>query len=205
MSYTKEKIYNLAFGLLLLQRQTADTATDTSNEVKVLNTHWDIALETALTDMDLGSTSSDATLALIRTNPTDDWLYSYTYPATCVHLRRIKSSALKDNKTTRILLRVLTVSGVKTIYTNEVNAVAEIIPNNVSIATLGADAVLCIAARLAILGAPLIVGRGARTLREEIEKKYVVAKAEAQERDHRENFNFDDDIVDSEFVQARMD
>ena len=204
MAVTKAKIYNLALGALLLQRQTSDPDTDVSNEVKVLNTHWDTALEDALSDMDLDSTSEDVTLALIESDPTDDWSYSYAYPTTCVHFRRIKSFALKDNKTTRVKLRILIDSDVKVIYTNEVDAVGEIISNGLPLSALSSSAALCIAYRLAVLGAPLIVGKGAKTLRKEIGDKYIIAKAEAQEKDHRENFNFDDDTVNSEFVEERL-
>lgn len=205
MAFTKEKIYNLAFGALLLQRQTTDVSTDTSNEVVVLNTHYDSALETTLADLDLDSTSDDRTLSLVVADPVDEWSYAYTYPSDCALLRRIKSTALKDNKTTRIPLRITIRSSVKVIYTNEKTAVGEIISISTPIDTFSAELANCVALRLAILGSPLIVGKGARVLRNEIQKKYILTKAEAQERDQRENFNFDENGVNSEFVEQRLE
>lgn len=205
MSYTKAKIYNLALGALLLQRQISDPDSDTGNEVEVLNTHWEAALESTLADLDLDSHSTFVTLSLIETDPVDEWAYAYTYPAVSVFLRRLKSIALKDNKTTRIPLKITLHGGVKAIFTNKIEAEAEIIPNDLPISSFSSDTVLAIAYRLAVLSAPLIVGKGAKTLRTQIEKNYIVSKGEAQARDRQENFNFDDDSVDSEFVEKRLE
>jgi hypothetical protein len=205
MAFTKAKIYNLALNALLLQRQTTDPDTDVSNEVVALNNVYDTALESTIADLDLDGHTTDVTLSLIESDPTTDWSYSYTFPTTCVVFRRIRSSALKDNKTTRIPLRILIDGGVKVIYTNQVSAEAEVILSTVAINLWSAHAALCLAYRLAILGSTLVVGKGARTLREELEGRYVRSKAEAQEQDHRDNFNFTDPEVDSEWVQQRLE
>ncbi len=205
--YTKESIYNLALGALLLQRQITDATTDRSNECKVLNAHYDTAFRATLEDLDLDSTSSQVTLALLDTDNDDypNWRYIYEYPATCAFFRRIKSSALMDNRTTHIAKRVAMFDGDKAIFTNEEDAIAEIIPHDIELDSLSATAGLAIAYRLAILSCPLIVGKGASKLREELEKRYVITKAEAQEQDRRENFNFTDEAVESEFVEARTE
>jgi hypothetical protein len=202
--YTKAKIYNLALGALLLQRQVSDPETDKSNEAKVLNTHYDVAFRSTLEDLDLDSTSTSITLELLETDPNTDWRYAYKYPVNCAFLRRIKSVALMDNRTTRIPLRVAIHNSLKTIFTNEASAVAECIVHDLPLTALSATVGLAIAYRLAVLSAPLIVGKGATTLRDSINQKYIVTKAEAQEQDRRENFNFTDDTVGSEFVEERL-
>jgi hypothetical protein len=205
MSYTRVQVYNLSLSILLLSREVADYLTDDTEEVRVLNTHWDIALESVLQDLDLDSTSEPITLELIETLPTDHlWTYSYKYPTNCAFFRRIESVAVMDIPSTHIAKRVTVRNGVKVIFTNEAQAIAECIPKDILIESLSSMTIMCVAQRLAELSAPLLVGKGAKTLRKEIRDAYVVSKLEAQETDARENFNYSTDAQHSEWVQERI-
>lgn len=203
--YTKAKIFNLALGALLLSRQIENTDTDTSKECKVLNTHWDTAFRATLEDLDLDSTATQADLELIEEDPNDLWNYSYKYPSKCVFFRRIQTTVLTDTRATRVPLRISVKDGIKVIFTNAEEAVGEYIPHDIPLSSLSANVGLCIAYKLAILSAPLVTGKGAAKLREEIQKNYTIAKMEAQEQDQRENMNFLDDDTESEFVAARTE
>lgn len=206
--YTKEEIYNLALSALLLQRQITNTATDKSNEAKVLNTNYDAAFRSALADMDLDSTATLETLELLETDPIDAWDYAYKYPTDCSFFRRILNAnyleTTMDNCTTRVPLRVAIHGGVKVIFSNEITATGEFITHEVPLSSLSPEAGLAVAYRLAILAAPLIVGKGASRLRTELLQKYTILKSEAQETDRKENFNFTDPLTESEFVEARL-
>lgn len=205
MSYTRVQVYNLALSILLLSREVADHITDDTEEVRVLNTHWDVALESTLQDLDLDSTSTPITLELIETLPTDNlWTYSYKYPTNCAFFRRIESIAVMDIPSTHIAKRVTVRDGIKVIFTDEASAIAECIPKDVLIESLSSMTIMCLANRLAELSAPLLVGKGAKTLRKEIREQYVIAKLEAQETDARENFNYESDAQHSEWVQERI-
>ncbi len=207
--YAKADIYNLAIGMLLLQRQIAQTDTDPSNECKVMNIHYDAAFQSTLEDMDLDSTSTEVTLQLLMANPNAAWDWAYKYPDNCAFMRRIKSCEVMDNRSSRILKRIgmfvvpPSTVPIKTVFTTQCNAVAEIIMSNVPLGSLTATAGLAVAAKLAMLSAPLIVGKGSDKLRKEIQEKYVIFKAQAQEQDQRENFNFQSDALQSEFVEER--
>lgn len=205
--YTKAKIYNIALGALLLQRQVSNPDQDQSNECKVLNTHWDTAFRSTLEDLDLDSLSTQETLELLAEDPEDfpEWKYVYKYPTNCAFFRRIKSTVHTDDRSTHIAKKVGLYNGQKAIFTNEYEAVAEIIPHDLNLSTLSANVGLCVAYKLALLSAPLIVGKGAKALREDIQGRYVMAKGEAQEQDRRENFNYVDEEVESEFVRARLE
>ncbi len=207
--YTKAKIFNLALGALLLQRQVANADTDQSNEAKVLNQHWDVALRSTLEDLDLDSCSAPVQLELMVTfdvnaNPAPLWLYAYKYPSNCAFFRRIRSCVRTDAKQTHIPKRVGLYNNQKAIFTDMASAVAEIIPTDLPLSVLSATAGLAVAYRLAVLSAPLATGKGAAKLVEQIAKSYIVTKAEAQAQDERENFSFQDDAVISEFVNARL-
>jgi hypothetical protein len=203
--YTKEQIFNLALGALLLQREITNAATDRSNECRVLNTHYTVAFWTTLQDLDLDSTSSQVELELIETAPNDGdvWQYAYRYPSTCVFLRRLQSCSTIDNRYTHIPKRVAIHEGEKVIFTNQKEAIAEYIPSTIALSTLIAPAGLCIAYKLAMLSSALVVGKGAQKLKEELMSKYMIFKSEAQEQDRRENMNFVDEAIESEFVAVR--
>lgn len=202
--YTQESIYNLALSALLLGKEVTEVSTDKSNEVRVLNIHWNTALGSALKDLDLDILSSPVTLELIAELENGPWSFVYKYPTNCALLRRIQSPVLIDTSRTHIPKRVGVHENVKAIFTNEYNAIAEIVPRNVSLALLNENAAMAIAYKLAWLSAPLITGKGAARLRQELHQMYLIAKSEAQEDDKRENFNYDADEVRSEFVAERL-
>lgn len=208
--FTKAKIFNLALGALLLQRQIVNADTDPFNEAKVLNTWWETALNTTLESLDLDSTSTQATLNLIASfDPNavplvSQWLFAYQYPTDCAFFRRIQSHYVMDNKSSHIPKRVGIYQGRKVIFTDKCNAIAEYIMNDFPLNTLSMAAGVAISLRLAILSAPLATGKGAAKLVDGLEKKYMMMKAEAQELDRRENFVFESEALMSEFVQTRL-
>jgi hypothetical protein len=205
MSYTKVKLYNLALSALLLAKEITNVDTDTSNEVRVLNMHWDTALESTLQDLDLDSLMTPITLELIEELDAGPWRYVYKYPTNCLFLRRIKSCVETDNKSTHISKKVHMYEGVKAVFTNEYEAVAECMPKDIPLAALNAMAGMCVAYKHAMLSAPLIVGKGSERLKASLKLEYLIAKGEAQETDAAENFNYESDDLRSEFVSARLE
>lgn len=201
--YTKVQIYNLALGALLLNSQISDPDSDKSKECKALNLHYPVALAQTLQDLDLDSTSERSALELIVEEPNDEWLYAYKYPTKCVFLRRIVSGYRKDNRGTSIPKLTGTLNGVKVIYTNEPNAIAEYIHSDLNLNSLNPSAGLAVAYKLAFLCSGLIVGKGALNIKKSVMADYGFFKSESQKHDRMENETFDDLAVDSEFVEAR--
>jgi hypothetical protein len=206
--YTKVELYNLALSALLLQRQLVDTTTDNSNEKVTLDQFYNIALYSTLEDLDLDSTSTKVALALTTSTPSEPynqlWNYVYQYPSNCLYFRGIFSGYYKDTRRTHIPKAVEIYAGSKSILTNEASAVGVYIPKDLALTSLNPMAGMAIAYRLASLAAPLIVGKGAQKLRLELQKQYEYFKAASQEHDKNENFNFHEEFVESEFVEARM-
>lgn len=208
-SLTKVKIYNLALSALNQKREVIDPTTDNSNEVRVLNLHWDIAFESALQDLDLDSTSAPVALELLenltQTEPDNPWYFVYKYPTKCLFLRRIESGQITDRRSTHIPKRTAVRNGVHVIYTREENAVAECISTDVPLAALNPMAGMAIAYRLAEISAPLLTGKGSSALAQKIRGWYITAKEQAQQHDKLENFNYEADDQRSEFVEARIE
>ena len=204
MSFTKTKIFNITLSTLLLAKEVDNADTDKSNEVKVLNRFWDNALEGTLQDLDLDSLSTPIVLELLEELSEGVWNYAYKYPNNCAFLRRLVSGFDLDNKSTHLPKRVSIHNGQRVIFTNEYQASAECIPKDVPLEAFSAPAGLALAYNLAILAAPLLVGKGAKALKRDIKTDYIVAKMEAQEVDATENFNYEDAEQRSEFVEARL-
>jgi hypothetical protein len=201
--YSKTKIFNLALGALLLSRQVADADTDASNECKVLLQFWDVALRATLSDLDMDSTATQAALELVEEDPNDLWGYANKNPTRCLKFRRIQSSLVTDTRSTHISKKIGIHDGQKVIFCNIESAIGEYISTEVPLSALNAAAGLALAHRLASLASPLIAGKGAKGLRESLEEKYKIFKAEACEQDKLESLSFEDDDVMSEFVEER--
>lgn len=213
MSFTKTKIYNLALSALLLADQVSNADTDESNNINVLNTFWDIALESTLQDLDLDGLSEPITLLLLA-NLKDEadaaydydspWDYVYKYPTNCALLRRLESNVATDNRYSHISKATGQFDSQKAIFTNQYQAIGKCIPKDVPLESFNAMAGMALAYKLAFLSAPLIVGKGAKALRKDIKEEYVFAKLESQETDKLENFNYEDEWTRSEFVAERL-
>ena len=205
MSYSKVEIYNLTLSSLLLAKEIEEIETDTSNEVRVLNIHWKTALESTLKDLNLDSLSTPITLELITTLDEGLWTYVYKYPTNCAKFRRIQSSVITDNRRTHIPKRIGMYQGQKVIFTNEYQAIAECMPKDIPLSSLDANVAMCVVNALAILCVPLVTGKGAKLLRDSLKADYAYLKAEAQEEDADENFNYEEDSLRSEFIDARLE
>lgn len=201
--YTKAAIFNLALGALLLNRQIADADADPCKEAVVLRAHYPTALRKTLEDLDLDATRMVVDLELVTTNPDDLWKYAYKYPSNCALLRRIRNCALTDTRENQIRRQTGIFNGQKVIFTDEYQAKAEILPDNFSLSILSASAGLALGYKLAELSSPLISGKGARELRDQIKNMYAIAKIDAEEHDQRENANFETDEEQSEWASAR--
>lgn len=202
--FTKTKIFNVTLSTLLLAKEVDNADTDNSNEVKILNRFYPIALEATLQDLDLDSLSAPITLELIEELENNTWNYVYKFPNNCALLRRLASGFDVDNKSTFIPKRTGIHNAQKVIFTNQYQAVADTIPEDVPLEAFSASAGLALAYNLAFLSAPLLVGKGAKALKRDIKADYVIAKMEAQEVDATENFTYEDPSQRSEFVEARL-
>ena len=202
--YTKAEIFNLALSALLLDRQIVDADEDKTTEAKVLRKFWTPALKQTIQDLDLDRLTETKVLELYKENPNDLWAFAYKYPNNCATIRRIVSCVREDTRQTKIDLRTGVLDGISVIYTNEYQASIEYIPSDIPLHAFSANAGLALAYRLAYLATPLVAGKGAQKIRQEILQLYMMYKQDAQEHDRMENMNFESDIVASEYVAERL-
>lgn len=220
---TKADIFNLALQTLLLNQQIINPESDKSNAAKALQSNWNIALRSALADMNLTSTATRVNLELLAKHPVHHWPFAWKYPSNCAFFRRIIGHEEVDDKDSYIPRLVTIWNGKKVIFSkhkhrrdegdfnpnpgvdgNPPPFVAEYIQTDFPLQTLQADAAVCVAHRLALLCTSLIVGKGAATLMTKIENSYKTHKALAQSVDRQESFNFETEATMSEFVRERL-
>jgi len=206
-SFSKVKAFNHAISAMLLSEQVSDTETNKTNIVRVLNQFWDDALTMTLQEMDLDSLSESITLELLATLDENEhqYRYAYKYPTRCAFMRRIRSCARQDTIYTAIDKKVQLYNGVKAIYTDQEQAVIECVPVDISLDALSSPAGMAVSYLLAYLSAPLVTGKGAKNLRQEIFQNYLLALDSARELDARENRNFETAQQRSEWVSARTE
>lgn len=203
--YTKTSLFNLALNMILLQRDIANADTSIGKEVNVLRTVWEPALFSTLQELDLDRTMITASLELLQADPNDLWDYAYKYPSNCARIRRIVSEVIKDDESTKIPLATGSIPPNVVIFTNQQQASVEYIPTDIPLAALNVHAGLCVAARLAYLSAPLIIGKEAVKIRKQCADDFILYKLEAQELDKSENLSFDSPAMLSPFVRARLE
>lgn len=202
--YDKTGIYNLTLIALSITKKIADAATDTSREILTFNTLWDAVWTKSLMQLDLDSTTEMVELALIDTAPNNMWAYVYEYPANCAFLRRIVSERRTDDDESNIDKLVARYEGEKAIFTDQVHAYAEIIPDDIEPEDLSAEACLFLSYSLALAAVPLIVGKDADQTRKNLQSLQAQAFADATARDANESTVYQPEWMKSELVKHRL-
>lgn len=72
-------------------KQFVQSVDEKSMEAAVLRVRWDSSVKYVLADHPWPFATAYATLNLVEEQPNTDWLFSYRYPADCIHARRIVS------------------------------------------------------------------------------------------------------------------
>jgi hypothetical protein len=205
--YDKTGIFNLALSALFLQKKISDSETDPSKEATILRSHWDAAWNIGLQELDTDSVAVTAALELLAEAPDSNWDYVYKYPDNCAFLRRIVPTLggeVTDDTLTVIDRKISRYLTNKAIFTNEIDAKAEYIPNDLSPDDLNAEEALFIAYKLARLCLPLIIGKDSDNVAKLLEARYQQAHLDARAKSAKETNIYQEDWQRSEFVKHRL-
>jgi hypothetical protein len=205
--YDKTGIFNLALSALFLQKKISDSETDVSKETLVLRSHWDAAWNIGLQELDTDSIAVTESLELLATAPDSNWDYAYKYPNNCAFLRRVVpelGGEVTDDTLSVIDRKITRYSGNKAIFTNEINAKAEYIPNDINPDDLNAEEALFIAYKLARMCLPLIIGKDSDNVAKLLEARYEQAHLDARAKSGKETSIYIEDWQRSEFVKHRL-
>jgi hypothetical protein len=122
---TKTQICNLAIGHLGIGKTIADFETEKSAEANACRTFYETCRDIVLSELNWPFAKKFLALALVDTNPTLEWGYSYQYPSDCVIVRKLYSGQRTDSRDTREPFDLLEDTTGKFIVTDLTQAYAE--------------------------------------------------------------------------------
>lgn len=136
----------------------ADLDSDTSPPGKAIRRFYAPALKALLRSFpQFHFNRNIRTLTLVSTDPTTEWKYAYRYDYDALEVRRILSGVSEDNPDTVIPFKLHQDAAGGLIYTNQKDAVAELVFSPDDLADAHDDFALALSFELAMLTAPKIV------------------------------------------------
>ena len=198
---SKTEIVNLSLNHLGMDKEIANVDTEDSKAARLGKRFFDTARDAVLRDFDWPFATALTDLALVETNPNDDWGYSYRHPSDAVKLRRIPSGARVDSLASRIPFRVGRDSQGLLIFTNQSQAKMEYTARVESVELYSADFILALSYRLAIYMAPGLTAGDPYKLRDQAAKMYLFEISKAQSSAVGEEQP--DQAAESEFITER--
>lgn len=96
-------IANMALGHLGISTEIQNLDTEASKEARACRRYYDLARDKTLRDFDWPFANAIEALALVETDPTVEWGFSYRYPADAVAIRRILNGVTRaDTEGTKV-------------------------------------------------------------------------------------------------------
>lgn len=198
---SKTEICNMALSHLGVGKVIANIETEQSEEATACRVFYDVALGAILRDFSWPFATKIESLALIDTDPNDEWSYSYRYPSSCVRFRKIQSGSRNDSRQSEVSYKVAKDNSGQIILTDQENAVCEYTEYVSDPAFYPYDFQLTLSSFLASLIAPRLTKGDPFKIRSEMLKIYQVqlniSKASAL------NEEVIDEQVESEFIRTR--
>lgn len=198
---SKVGICNMALSHLGISKEIANFDTEKSEEAGACRRYYEEALNRTLRDFHWPFATKIAALALVGTDPNDEWSYSYRYPIDCLDVRRILSGVRNDTRQSRVSYMIAQDSAGLLIFTDTTNAEAEYTIKAENPLFYPPDFVLAFSFYLAHLIAPRVTGGDQFKLGDRAIKMYIGelmgAKKKALNEEQR------DEEVQSEFIRVR--
>jgi len=195
------EIANLAIRHLGTGKEISNLTTGNSQEAGAMRRYFETARNQAFGAFPWPFATKFVTLALIATDPTTEWGFSYGYPSDAQRLIRICSGIRNDSHQSRVRYRIVHGAAAREIYTDEENAVAEFILRVTDTQRFPDDFIMAFSFKLAFLAAPSLTAGDPFKLQERMDFYYQreISKARADAA----NEEVPDETVESEFVRVR--
>ena len=201
MASSKTVIVNLALSHLGSGKEIADLDTEQSDEASAMRRFYDEARDKALRDFNWPFATKIASLALVETNPNDEWTYSYRYPTDCLNIRRILSGVRTDNRQTRASYKVAKDSAGRIIFTDIDIAKVEYTERVETVEIYPPDFVMALSYLMAMYTAPRVTGGDPFGLGKKSSELYLQELSNA--RSNAFNEEQVDQPAESELYRAR--
>jgi hypothetical protein len=195
------EIANLALSHLGVGKEISDLTTERSQEALVCKRFYEIAREATLRDFPWPFATRFVSATLIEEDPTDEWGYSYRYPANCLRIRRILSGIRNDNRQSRAPYKLAQDDNGKLFYCDIDEAEIEYTVNEDNEDMYDSDFIMAFSLRLAAYIAPRITGGDPFKLGERAMQLYLFELNSAKNNALNEEQVEQD--VESEYIRAR--
>lgn len=194
------EICNMALGHLGVGKDIASLA-ENSAEARACNRYYNIAVQAVIADFPWPFATRFATLALVEADPTDEWAYSYRYPADCMMIRRILSGVRQDSLASREEYRIASDTMGAIILTDKENAQIEYTVMPADTALFPVDFIEALSYRIAWAVAPTLTGGDPFKLGDRAARAYAESIAAA--KSGAANEESPPVPLESEFIRAR--
>lgn len=145
-----------------------------------------------------------ASLALVESNPNDEWSYSYRYPTDCLQVRKIQSGVRNETMDSKVPYKIASDSVGLLIFTDKESAVIEYTVKADTPLTFPADFSLAFSYYLAHLMAPRLAGLGGQKAVDVGKQAFEFFKYEINDaRANAFNEQTDENEPESEFIRGR--
>lgn len=202
MATTDVAICNMALRHCGVSTEIANLTTENSEAANACRRFYEITRDAVLRDFEWPFATRFVALALLSTNPSDEWEYAYRYPTDCLKFRRIESGNRLDTEQTLTKYRVASDDEGLVLLTDKEDAVAEYTVRAENAGIYHPDFALALSYRLAMEIAPSITAGDPFNLVQKIAALYLDALQVAQA--NAGNEEKDEEERTSEWERARL-
>jgi hypothetical protein len=140
-------------------------------------------------------------LALVTTDPTDEWAFAYAYPSDCFTIRRIQGVLRNETRQSRVPYLIGRDGDTLLIYTDWENAIAEYTIDGTDTSRFPPSFTKALALKLAVDIAPRITGGDPTKIMDRLEARYARELEEC--RGNLLNEEQVEELPNSEFTRFR--
>lgn len=198
---TKTVIANLAISHLGINKNISNFDTDKSSEGNAVRQFYETSLEQVLSQFRWSFARAYVKLALVQSNPTCEWGYSYRYPSNCLLVRRILSGLRTDTHQSRVPFLIGTDAAGGLIYTDMAKAEIEYTFLQQDTSKFTSEFAMSLSLKIAYMIAPQITAGDPFKMRDSIQALYMKSLDQAESNIATEEQP--DRDIESEFIRSR--
>lgn len=195
------EICNLALSHLGVSKEIQSLDTDSGQEASACRRFFEISRNEVFEDFPWPFAEVREYLALVESNPTADWLYSYQYPSNAANIVQIPSGIRNDTRSTQIPYKIVYGDSGKLIYTDQQDAEVIYTKLITDVSRFSAKFTMALSYKIAGYIASRVTGGDPFKLKEAADRSYFKILKEAQANALNEQRY--EVLPESEFITAR--
>ena len=194
-------IANLALGNIGASVEIKDLTENTA-EARACNRYYETARDEVFRAFTWPFSLTVQNLALVATNPTTEWTYSYAYPSDALRFVRILGTTRNPNRSQRVSYSVGGDGlGRMLVYTDQINAQGQYIQRVTDPTFWPADFVACLGLLLSVYIAPRVTSGDPYKLRSQNQQLYQTKVDDAMS--NAANEEQPDPVPPGEYLSSR--